>query len=100
MQAGSYLIRHTQAAYAVNRLAVRLRNITDSSSAGVGQVAYYNNAAGNMWSTTGVARVVISGAKTFELQGYVESTKSSNGFGFTMINGSSTSVIIEIFKES
>tara|TARA_Y100000996_G_C22415001_1_gene598906 strand:- start:39 stop:668 length:630 start_codon:yes stop_codon:yes gene_type:complete len=100
LQAGSYLIRHTQVAYAVNRLAVRLRNITDSTDAGVAQAAYYNNGAGNMWSTTGVARVVISSAKTFELQGQVEVTKSSNGFGFTMITGEATTSIVEIYKEA
>ena len=100
LQAGSYLIRHTQVAYAVNRLAVRLRNITDSTDAGVAQCAYYNAGAGNVWSTTGVARVVISGAKTFELQGQVETTKSSNGFGFTMIYGECTTSIVEIYKES
>ena len=100
LQAGSYLIRHQQVAYAVNRLAVRLRNITDSTDAGVAQAAYYNNGAGNMWSTGGVARVVISSAKTFELQGQVEVTKSANGFGFTMITGQATTSIVEIFKEA
>ena len=53
-----------------------------------------------MWSTTGVARVVISSAKTFELQGQVEVTKSANGFGFTMITGEATTSIVEIFKEA
>jgi len=99
LQAGTYLIRYSQTGYAVNRLAVRLRNITDTSTAGFGEAAYYNAGQGNVWSTSGIARVVISGAKTFELQGRVETTKSSNGFGFTMINGSCTIVSIEIYKE-
>ena len=100
LQAGSYLIRYSQTGYAVNRLAVRLRNITDGSTAGVGEAAYYNAGQGNMWSTSGIARVVISGAKVFEVQGRVETTKSSNGFGFTMITGGCTTVSVEIYKES
>ena len=100
LQAGSYLIRFTQTAYAVNRLAVRLRNITDTSTAGFGEAAYYNAGQGNVWSTSGITRVVISGAKVFEVQGRVETTKSSNGYGFTMINGACTNTSVEIYKES
>ena len=100
LQAGSYLIRFSQTGYAVNRLAVRLRNITDGSTAGFGEAAYYNAGQGNMWSTSGIARVVISGAKVFEVQGQVETTKSSNGFGFTMITGACTNTSVEIYKES
>ena len=100
LQAGSYLIRFTQTAYAVNRLAVRLRNITDSTTAGFGEAAYYNAGQGNVWSTSAIARVVISGAKVFEVQGRAETTKSANGFGFTMITGACTNTSVEIYKES
>ena len=100
LQAGSYLIKYTCVAYGINRHAVRLRNITDSSSAGQADATYYNASSQQMFPTTGAARVVISGAKVFEVQGQAESTKDSNGFGFTMITGPSETVRVEIFKEA
>ena len=53
-----------------------------------------------MFPISGAARVVISGAKVFEIQGQVETTKSDNGFGFTMLTGSSETVRVKIFKEN
>ena len=48
----------------------------------------------------GTVRVSIASAKVFEVQGYPETTKASNGMGFAMVNGSSYETIVEIFKES
>ncbi len=100
LQAGSYLIKYTCVAYGINRHAVRLRNITDSSSAGQVLAIYLNAGVKDMFPTMGAARVVISGAKVFEIQGQAETTKSDNGFGFTMITGPSETVQVEIFKET
>ena len=99
LQAGNYLIIFSQTAYQVNRLASRLRNITDSSSVGQGNAAFYSS---SMFFTTGMARVSISSAKVFEVQGQVQTTKSDNGFGFSMgglVSGDSESVRVEIYKE-
>ena len=100
LQAGSYLIKYSATAYGVNRHAVRLRNITDSSSAGQAIAVYLNAGMKHMFPAMGAARVVISGAKVFEVQGQAETTKTDNGFGFTMISGPSESVQVEIFKEA
>ena len=100
LQAGSYLIEYTCVAYGVNRHAVRLRNITDSSSAGQADASYLNAGMKDMFPISGAARVVISGAKVFEIQGQAEPTTSDNGFGFTMLTGPSETVRVKIFKEA
>ena len=68
LQAGTYLINFGCAMYHVQRHAIRLQNITDSTTAGVGNP---NN--GYTYSallfTTGVCRVSIASAKVFEVQG-------------------------------
>ena len=100
LQAGTYLIKYNVPAYGINRHAVRLRNITDSSSAGQATAVYLNAGIKHMFAAQGAARVVISGQKVFEIQGQAETTKSDNGFGFTMITGPSELVQVEIFKEA
>ena len=87
------------ATYHVQRHAIRLQNITDSTTAGVGNP---NN--GYTYSallfTTGVCRVSIASAKVFEVQGYVSVTKADNGMGFGMENGSCHETRVEIYKEA
>ena len=79
--------------------AIRLRNITDSSTAGVGEPNYSYTYSSSLM-TTGTCRVSIDSAKVFEVQGYPSITKASNGMGFAMVNGPCHSVRVEIFKES
>ena len=99
LQAGNYLIHFGCAMFHINNHAIRLRNVTDGSTAGVGNP---NN--GYTYSpllfTTGTCRVSIASAKVFEVQGYPSTTKSTNGMGFDMDNGSCHSVRVEIFKEA
>ena len=99
LQAGTYLINFGCAMYHVQRHAIRLQNITDSTTAGVGNP---NN--GYTYSallfTTGVCRVSIASAKVFEVQGYVSVTKADNGMGFGMENGSCHETRVEIYKEA
>ena len=99
LQAGNYLIHFGCSMYHVNKHAIRLRNVTDGSTAGVG-----NPNSGLTYSptlfTTGTCRVSIASAKAFEVQGYPSTTKATNGMGFDMDNGSCHSVRVEIFKEA
>ena len=99
LQAGNYLIHFGCTMYHVNKHAIRLRNVTDGSTAGVG-----NPNSGLTYSptlfTTGTCRVSIASAKAFEVQGYPSTTKATNGMGFDMDNGSCHSVRVEIFKEA
>ena len=99
LQAGTYLINFGCTMYHCNRHAIRLRNITDSTDAGVG-----NPNMGYTYSaclfTTGVCRVSIASAKVFEVQGYPSTTKTGNGMGFDMVNGSCHETRVEIYKEA
>ena len=99
LQAGNYRIRYGATAYTVNKHALRLRNVTDSSTVGYG-VATFGYSYSPILFTEGTVRVSIASAKVFEVQGYPETTKASNGMGFAMVNGSSYETIVEIFKES
>ena len=99
LQAGNYFIRFACAMYHCGNHAIRLRNITDSSTAGVGEPAY-SYTYSSLLMTTGTCRVSIDSAKVFEVQGYPSITKASNGMGFAMVNGPCHSVRVEIFKES
>ena len=99
LQAGTYLIIFGCTMYHINKHAIRLQNITDGSTAGIG-----NPNAGYTYSpmlfTTGTCRVTIASAKTFEVQGYPSTTKTNNGMGYDVDNGSCESVRVEIFKEA
>ena len=99
LQAGNYFIRFACSMYHCGNHAIRLRNITDSSTAGVGEPNYSYTYSSSLM-TTGTCRVSIDSAKVFEVQGYPSITKASNGMGFAMVNGPCHSVRVEIFKES
>ena len=99
LQAGNYRIRYGATSYTVNRHALRLRNVTDSSTVGYG-VATFGYSYSPILFSEGTVRVSIASAKVFEVQGYPETTKASNGMGFAMVNGSSYETFVEIFKES
>ena len=99
LQAGNYFIRFACSMYHCGNHAIRLRNITDSSTAGVGE-PHYSYTYSSMLMTTGTCRVSIDSAKVFEVQGYPSITKATNGMGFAMVNGPCHSVRVEIFKEA
>ena len=85
--------------YHINKHATRLQNITDGTTAGIGEPnSSYTYSATLM--TTGTCRVSIDSAKVFEVQGYPSTTKATNGFGEDMDNGPCHSVRVEIFKEA
>ena len=99
LQAGNYFIRFACSMYHCGNHAIRLRNITDSSTAGVGE-PHYSYTYSSMLMTTGTCRVSIDSAKVFEVQGYVSVTKADNGMGFGMDNGSCHETRVEIYKEA
>ena len=99
LQAGNYFIRFACSMYHCGKHAIRLRNITDSSTAGVGE-PHYSYTYSSMLMTTGTCRVSIDSAKVFEVQGYPSTTKATNGLGFALENGPCHETRVEIFKES
>ena len=99
LQAGNYFIRFACSMYHINKHSTRLQNITDGTTAGIGEPnSSYTYSATLM--TTGTCRVSIDSAKVFEVQGYPSTTKATNGFGEDMDNGPCHSVRVEIFKEA
>ena len=99
LQAGTYLINFGCTMYHIQSHAIRLQNVTDGSTAGVGNpnAAYTYSAT---LFTTGVCRVTIASAKAFEVQGYPQTTKATNGMGYDMTNGSCHETRVEIYKEA
>ena len=99
LQAGTYLINFGCTMFHIQTHAIRLQNVTDGTTAGVG-----NPNAGYTYSatlfTTGVCRVTIASAKTFEVQGYPQTTKTTNGMGYAMTGGSCHETRVEIYKEA
>tara|TARA_B100000123_G_scaffold149648_1_gene110642 strand:- start:542 stop:1099 length:558 start_codon:yes stop_codon:yes gene_type:complete len=99
LQAGTYLINFGCTMYHIDKHAIRLQNITDGSTAGVGNPnASYTYSA--QLFTTGVCRVTIASAKVFEVQGYPSSTYATSGMGYAVVNGSCHETRVEIYKES
>ena len=99
LQAGNYLIHFGCSMYHCGNHAIRLHNMTDDTTAGVGN-PNYSYTYSSLLFTTGTCRVSIDSAKAFEVQGYPGTSKSTNGMGFAMVNGPCHSVRVEIFKEA
>ena len=99
LQAGTYLINFGCTMFHIQTHAIRLQNVTDGTTAGVGNpnAAYTYSAT---LFTTGVCRVTIASAKTFEVQGYPQTTKTTNGMGYAMTGGSCHETRVEIYKEA
>ena len=99
LQAGTYLINFGCTMFHIQTHAIRLQNVTDGTTAGVG-----NPNAGYTYSatlfTTGVCRVTIASAKAFEVQGYPQTTKTTNGMGYAMTGGTCHETRVEIYKEA
>ena len=99
LQAGNYLIHFGCSMYHCGNHAIRLHNMTDDTTAGVGN-PNYSYTYSSLLFTTGTCRVSIDSAKAFEVQGYPGTSKSTNGMGFAMVNGPCHSARVEIFKEA
>lgn len=100
--AGTYLIKWQCPAYDVGQHISKLRCTSDSAD-----VAYSNSATAwtdeteNSW-TFGIARVTITGSKSYRIMHYAESTQNGNGMGTYYAPSSETAEFlrVEIYKES
>ncbi len=99
LQEGNYLIHFECSMYHCGNHAIRLQNVTDDTTAGVGN-PNYSYTYSSLLMTKGTCRVSIDSAKAFEVQGYPGTSKTTNGMGFAMVNGPCHSVRVEIFKEA
>lgn len=94
--AGEYWIKARSPAFNTNRHKIRLRNITDGSTAIVGSTQISGNSSGNDTFVSG--RVVIASAKVFEIQHWSELT-IGNAAGIATGSGEiEVYTVVEIIK--
>ena len=79
LPAGSYEIFAYLPAHLVDRHQGRLQNISDTATTLVGS-SKHTDGGHTVYSTVS-GRFTITGAKTFELQHYCQTTQATNGFG-------------------
>ena len=85
LQAGKYLIEASAPAFSVGYHRVRIRNITDSTTAQLGTNAYtFTNSNRSDNRSFVSAYIDISSAKVFELQHKCTRTDANEGFGRAM----------------
>jgi hypothetical protein len=90
LSAGRYMIQASAPAYTVGVHRTRIRNITDGTTAILGQSGYTNAGADNaMVLSTLAGEIVLTTTKTFELQHYTQSSVANNGFGRPTSSGES-----------
>lgn len=98
LQPGKYKIKASVPGYGVGRHKAKLRNITDSTDQIIGSSGHENTTNTNSYSfVEGV--VIITSAKTFEIQHRVAVTNADDGFGLESNFGvNEVYTIVEIHK--
>ena len=100
--AGTYLIKWQCPAYDVGQHISKLRCTSDSADVNFSNAATaWTDETENSWSF-GIARVTITGSKSYRVQHYAETTQNGNGMGTYYGPGSETVEFlrVEIYKES
>ena len=98
LPAGTYLIEGECQAVGIDINQVRFQNITDSTTAVLGQNMYTEQSTnvGNMARVSGI--FTIAGSKAFEFQQQCTFTKATNGFGVANSFGTNVYASITITK--
>lgn len=81
LPAGTYDVVAHAVAVLVNNHKLRLRNITDGTTAIVGANAYGDSVTAGVTTAHLMGRFTIAGTKTFELQHRAQTTKATDGWG-------------------
>jgi hypothetical protein len=97
LPAGTYYIAWTAPAYFVSRMQTRLRNITDSTTDGIGS-SEYSASSSTQVRSFGSAVVTLAGSKAFEIQQRVESSNATDGLGVEANFGTEVYTRVEIIK--
>ena len=101
LQAGSYFVRASAPAFAVNRHMALLRNHTDSTNIQTGTSEYVSHSQGGANSRSFIsARFTLDAAKALRITHKCETTRSGNGFGVESNMSTETYTVVEIFKEA
>ncbi len=101
LQAGSYLIEVLAPAYKSNRHMIQLYQTSGSATNIQEGTSMYASAGGAGYNVAHLfARVTISGATTYEIRHYGESTETTYGFGIGTDLSTEIYTVVKIFKES
>lgn len=98
LPAGTYYVSASAPAFYVNEQQVRFQNITDASTAILGQNAGSGQAFILQTAASLSGTFTIAGTKTFELQHRANTTKADNGFGVALNWGSEVYGTVSITK--
>lgn len=85
LSAGTYRISAVSTFYTANNVKIRIRNITDNTTAIVGQTVVGSTSTYPLASLDG--EIVISSSKTFALQYYVQAGTATLGLGQPVSSG-------------
>ncbi|WKZ24134.1 MAG: hypothetical protein QY312_00810 [Candidatus Dojkabacteria bacterium] len=96
LQAGTYDIDAESTFYNTRATALRLRNISDSTTTLISTMSYLSTNGGGIVRLTG--RFTIESAKTFELQYIAEQAQTTYGLGTAMGTRASNYTGVEIFR--
>jgi hypothetical protein len=81
LAAGTYYVEISAPAFAVATHQARLQNITDATTAILGQISYTDSGDSVVTHALVTGVFTIAASKTFEVQHICATTKASNGFG-------------------
>lgn len=101
LQAGTYFVEASAPAYKVDRHMIKLYQTSGTpANVATGTSMYGSSVAAGFSLTHVFARFTISGATTYEIQHYSESTESQYGFGVGTDLSTEIYTVVKIFKES
>ena len=98
--AGTYIIEWQCPHFRSNAATTVLYDVTGSANVETGTSGYDTSSSGQGTTglSTGIARVVISAANTFDIRMKVSSCKTSNGFGVAANQNPETYTVVKITK--
>ena len=101
LAAGTYRVKISCPAYAVNQHQARLQNITDAETTLIGTGAYSVNATTAYVSNCSFidGRFTIAAETVFEVQHRCATTRSTNGYGVTCNFGTEVYTVVELWRE-
>lgn len=99
--AGSYFISARAPSFGTDQTKLKIRNVTDSSDALIGETHYFRAASPDAGTSFVSGRIVIAGTKAFELQHRFAAGRSFDGLGvpnsFSVVEVYS---VVEIWREA
>lgn len=87
LNAGTYIIEGSAPAFAVNGHIAKFYNATDSTNVIIGSSEYSANSDSTPTRSTFWAMFTIASTKAYEVRHYIQTTKSTNGFGVGSSSG-------------